>query len=132
VPFPSDRKAELTSQDATPRRADGKPDLTGSWFGGGMNWRYGNRRCAPTQLEGCSPRGIGQWTPSSKRPRASGRIGRYTDVIFFYGQYADGGGGYGEYRIVPTDGRKHEPRQALQTKYETANRYGQAPRPKGL
>jgi hypothetical protein len=37
--------------------ANGKPDLTGSWGGGGMNWRYGNRRCGPTQLEGCSP----QW-----------------------------------------------------------------------
>ena len=29
----------------------------GQLGGGGMNWRYGNRRCGPTQLEGCSP----QW-----------------------------------------------------------------------
>jgi len=55
--FPSDRTARLESKDPTPRTADGKPDLTGSWGGGGMNWRYGNRRCGPTQLEGCSP----QW-----------------------------------------------------------------------
>ena len=41
--------------EATPRLADGKPDMTGNWGAAGMNWRYGNRRCAPTQLEGCSP-----------------------------------------------------------------------------
>jgi hypothetical protein len=49
----------LTSTAATPRLANGKPDLTGSWTGGNkfFIWRYGNRRCAPTQLDGCSP----QW-----------------------------------------------------------------------
>jgi len=49
----------LTSNAATPRLA-GKPDLTGSWTTNGNKffiWRYGNRRCAPTQLDGCSP----QW-----------------------------------------------------------------------
>jgi hypothetical protein len=51
----SDRTAVLASTAATPRAADGKPDLTASWSNAGMNWRYGNRRCAPTQLEGCSP-----------------------------------------------------------------------------
>jgi hypothetical protein len=55
--LPIDRTASLTSKDPTPRLADGKPDLSGNWGGGGMNWRYGNRRCGPTQLEGCSP----QW-----------------------------------------------------------------------
>jgi hypothetical protein len=49
----------LTSTAATPRLASGKPDLTGAWTGGNkfFIWRYGNRRCAPTQLDGCSP----QW-----------------------------------------------------------------------
>jgi hypothetical protein len=53
----SDRSAALASTAPTPRAANGTPDLTGSWNSAGMNWRYGNRRCAPTQLEGCSP----QW-----------------------------------------------------------------------
>jgi hypothetical protein len=49
----------LTSNAPTPRLPSGKPDLTGSWRGGNkfFIWRYGNRRCAPTQLDGCSP----QW-----------------------------------------------------------------------
>jgi hypothetical protein len=47
----------LTSTAPTPRLPNGKPDLTGSWTGGNkfFIWRYGNRRCAPTQLDGCSP-----------------------------------------------------------------------------
>jgi hypothetical protein len=46
----------LTSDAATPRLANEKPDLTGSWTGANkfFIWRYGSRRCAPTQLEGCS------------------------------------------------------------------------------
>ena len=50
----------LDSNAPTPRLANGKPDLTGSWRSDGNKffiWRYGNRRCAPTQLDGCSP----QW-----------------------------------------------------------------------
>ena len=57
--FGSDQKApELTSTAATPRLANGKPDLTASWRSDGNKffiWRYGNRRCAPTQLDGCTP-----------------------------------------------------------------------------
>ena len=39
------------------------------------------------------------------------------DVIFFYGEYVDGGGGYGEYRVIPTDGRKHDPKKAIESTY---------------
>ena len=47
----------LTSDAPTPRLANGKPDLSSTWRTGSkfFIWRYGNRRCAPTQLEGCSP-----------------------------------------------------------------------------
>src|SRR6267143_6906065 len=38
-------------QQQTPRLANGKPDLTSNWSFSAMNWRYGNRRCGPTQVE---------------------------------------------------------------------------------
>jgi hypothetical protein len=46
----------LDSTAPTPRLADGRPDLTGMWRSGSkfFIWRYGNRRCTTTQLEGCS------------------------------------------------------------------------------
>jgi hypothetical protein len=124
-----------------------------------MNWRYGNRRCGPTQVE-CS-RAINQtadfefeapsrfgparplykpehwdkvqqldmWTnkedpvmtcqplgiPRQGPPRRI--VQSANDIIFFYGQYADGGGGQGEYRIMPTDGRKHDPKKIEATYY---------------
>jgi len=57
--YGSDQEApKLTSNAATPRLANGKPDLTASWRSDGNKffiWRYGNRRCAPTQLDGCTP-----------------------------------------------------------------------------
>jgi hypothetical protein len=136
---------------ATPRRADGKPDLTGSW-GGGFNpiTGSGTRRCGPTQklckepmdnfwvdYEWISPSRFGiygrpnykpefwdkiqeldQWTnkfdpvmtcqplglPRQGTPRRI--IQTDKDVIFFYNQYADYGGGNTEFRDIPTDGRQ--------------------------
>jgi hypothetical protein len=149
-----------TGDAATPRLANGKPDMTGNWAAGAMNWRYGFRRCGPTQQEGCTstinqtmdfefeaPSRFGpnrplykpefwdkiqqldMWTnkedpvmtcqplgiPRQGAPRRI--IESDKDIVFFYGQYADGGGGQGEYRIMPTDGRKHDPKKAVETFY---------------
>ncbi len=53
---PDQEAPVLDSTAPTPRLADGRPDLTGNWRGSSkfFIWRYGSRRCAPTQLEGCS------------------------------------------------------------------------------
>jgi hypothetical protein len=139
---------------------NGHPDMTGNWSFNAMNWRYGNRRCDPTQQEGCS-RALNQtmdfefeapsrfgpnrplykpeywdkiqqldmWTnkedpvmscqplgvPREGPPRRI--IQSANDVIFFYGEYVDGGGGYGEYRVIPTDDRKHDPKKAIESTY---------------
>jgi hypothetical protein len=148
-PFPA-----APADQTTPRRADGKVDLTGSWNSSGMNWRYGSRRCGPTQVEcsrqinqtadfefeapsrfgpsrplykpehwdkvqqldmwtnkedpvmTCQPLGIPRHGPPRRIVQSD------KDIIFFYTQYADGGGGFGDYRIIPIDGRKHDPKRA--------------------
>jgi len=150
----------LEASGETPRMANGHPDLTGNWSFNAMNWRYGNRRCDPTQQEGCS-RALNQtmdfefeapsrfgpnrplykpeywdkvqeldmWTnkddpvmtcqplgvPREGPPRRI--IESAKDIIFFYGEYVDGGGGYGEYRVIPTDERKHDEKKAIESTY---------------
>jgi hypothetical protein len=39
------------------------------------------------------------------------------DIIFMYGMYGDYGGGNSEFRVIPTDGREHNPNQARQATY---------------
>jgi hypothetical protein len=153
------RPATLTSTAATPRLADGHPDLTGNWGGPPLSITGGgNRRCGPTQVPGgginpeigcktaqdnfwvdyewISPSRFGpsrpnykpefwdkiqyddQWTNKEDpvmtcQPLGLPRQGTptriiqtATDIIFFYGEYSDYGGGNYEYRDIPTDGRK--------------------------
>jgi hypothetical protein len=159
VPPDSAAAARQVQDQSTPRLANEKPDLTGSWASSAMNWRYGFRRCGPSQVD-CSTtwnqtidfefeapsrygpnrplyrpehwdrvQELDMWTnredpvmtcqplgiPRQGPPRRI--IHNTNDIVFFYGQYADGGGGYGEYRIIPTDGRKHEPEQMQTTTY---------------
>lgn len=150
----------LTASGETPRMANGHPDLSGNWNSAGMNWRYGNRRCDPTQQEGCS-RALNQtmdfefeapsrfgpnrplykpeywdkvqeldmWTNKDDpvmtcQPLGNPRQGpprriiqSANDIVFFYTQYADGGGGNNEYRIIPTDGRQHDEKKAIEATY---------------
>jgi hypothetical protein len=153
--------AQLSNDNpATPRMANGHPDLTGNWNFNAMNWRYGNRRCGPTQQEGCS-RALNQtmdfefeapsrWGPNRPlykpeywdkvqeldmwtnkddpvmtcQPLGVPREGpprrivqSANDIIFFYGEYVDGGGGYGEYRVIPTDNRRHDENKAIEATY---------------
>jgi len=150
--------AAQTAAVATPRRADGKPDMSGAWggapnpIGGG-----GSRRCGPTQekckvpmdnfwvdYEWLSPSRFGilghpdykpeywdkiqeldQWTnkedpvmtckplglPRHGTPRRI--IQTDKDILFFYGENADYGGGNNEFRDIPTDGRARNATTAL-------------------
>jgi hypothetical protein len=59
----------------------------------------------------CKPLGI-------PRHGAPARITQTdTDVVLLYRAGLDGGGGYGEYRVVPTDGRKRDPKRELETTF---------------
>jgi hypothetical protein len=159
VVTPDAAAARQSATPATPRLSNGHPDMTGSWGASGMNFRYGFRRCGPSQVDcsttwnqtidfefeapsrygpnrplykpefwdkvqehdmwtnrddpvmTCQPLGI----PRQGAPRRI--IQSENDIVFFYGQYADGGGGYGEYRIMPTDGRKHDANELATTRY---------------
>ena len=58
----------------------------------------------------CQPLGV----PREGPPRRIYQTDR--DVTFIY-TGGDAGGGYGEFRIIPTDGRKHDPKRAIETTY---------------
>jgi len=157
---PAPAPETLEPSGETPRMPNGHPDLTGNWNFNAMNWRYGFRRCSPTQQEGCSRalnqtmdfefeapsrygpnrplykpefwdkiQGLDMWTNKEDpvmtcQPLGNPRQGpprriiqSANDIIFFYSQYADGGGGNGEFRIIPTDGRKHDAKKAIEATY---------------
>jgi hypothetical protein len=60
----------------------------------------------------CQPLGIPRHGPPRRIVQSA------NDIIFFYGQSAEaGGGGQGEYRIMPTDGRTHNPNDVTTTYY---------------
>lgn len=58
----------------------------------------------------CQPLGV----PREGPPRRI--IQSDKDVVFFY-EGGDAGGGYGEYRIIPTDNRPHDSKKALEATY---------------
>ena len=58
----------------------------------------------------CQPLGV----PRQGPPRRI--IQSENDVMFLYSG-GDAGGGYGEYRVIPTDNRKHDPQRAIETTY---------------
>jgi hypothetical protein len=153
--------ATQTAAAVTPRLANGKPDLTGTW-GGAFNpiTGSGTRRCGPTQkdcktgqdnfwvdYEWISPSRFGiygrpiykpefwdkvqeldQWTnkydpimtcqpmglPRALTPR---RIFQTANDITMLYATSDYGGGNREFRVIPTDGRKHNPQKALEATY---------------
>ena len=149
----------------TPRLASGKPDLTGSWAGGGWSLTGSGapgattgdmfRRCTPFQSKNCmewtnqsedwpfmstarldmrqpmyKPEywdkiiALDQWTNKedpvgSCLPLGIPRQGppsrifaTDTDITFIYRGGVDGAGGYAEFRMIPIDGKPHDPRRA--------------------
>ena len=59
----------------------------------------------------CQPLGL----PRQGTPRRI--IQTDKDIIFFYGQYADYGGGNTEFRDIPTDGRPRSEQKAIEATY---------------
>ena len=151
-----------TAAVVTPRRADGKPDMSGSWNGppnpinGG-----GSRRCGPTQekckipmdnfwvdYEWLSPSRFGllghpiykpeywdkvqeldQWTNKydpvmtciplglPRHGTPSRIIQNNNDILFFYRENADYGGGNNEVRDIPTNNPARNAQTALISTY---------------
>ncbi|MBV9771026.1 MAG: hypothetical protein JOZ32_15745, partial [Bryobacterales bacterium] len=58
----------------------------------------------------CQPLGV----PREGPPRRI--VQSEKDIILFYSG-GDAGGGYGEYRVIPTDDRKHDPKKAIESTY---------------
>ena len=58
----------------------------------------------------CQPLGV----PREGPPRRIYQTDKDVTLIYTGG---DAGGGYGEFRIIPTDGRKHDPQRAIETTY---------------
>jgi hypothetical protein len=56
----------------------------------------------------CQPLGV----PREGPPRRIYQTDRDVTLLYFGG---DAGGGYGEYRVIPTDGRKHDPKKIEST-----------------
>ena len=155
---------------ATPRRADGKPDMTGNWGNAPLPVTgSGTRRCGPTQVAGSginpdigcktgqdnfwvdyewiSPSRFGPSRPNYKpefwdklqeldqwtnkydpvmtcQPLGLPRQGTPNriiqgdkDIVMFYRQYADYGGGNTEFRDIPTDGRARTAAKELEATY---------------
>jgi hypothetical protein len=159
--LPTQPASPAAAAAATPRLANGKPDLTGVWAGGFNPITGGGaRRCGPTQkeckiaqdnfwvdYEWISPSRFGiygrpiykpefwdkvqeldQWTnkedpimtcqpmgiPRSLTPR---RIFQTVNDITLLYTTSDYGGGNREFRSIPTDGRKHDPKKAIEATY---------------
>ena len=165
----ADAKPAQTAAAATPRLANGKPDLTGVWgFPPLPVTGSGARRCGPTQGKGggmnpevgcqvaqdnfwvdyewISPSRFGpshpiykpeywdkvqqldQWTnkedpimtcqpmglPREGTPR---RIFQTANDITMLYTTSDYGGGNREFRVIPTDGRKHDEKKAIEATY---------------
>jgi hypothetical protein len=58
----------------------------------------------------CQPLGV----PREGPPRRIYQTDKDVTFLYFGG---DAGGGYGEYRVIPTDGRAHDPKKAIQLTY---------------
>jgi hypothetical protein len=59
----------------------------------------------------CQPLGIPRQGPPRRIYQTA------NDITFAYGMYGDAGGGNSEFRIIPTDDRKHDPKKAIEATY---------------